>query len=71
MEGLRNYHTKWNKSDRERQISHGITCMWNLKKTDTNELIYKAEIDSQTQKTDFWLPKKKGVGRKGWIRVLD
>ena len=23
--------------------------MWNLKKNDTNELIYKTEIDSQTQ----------------------
>ena len=39
--------------------------MWNLKKIDMNELIYKAEIDSQTQKTNVWLPKKKGVGRKG------
>ena len=26
----------------------GITYMCNLKKKDTNELIYKAEIDSQT-----------------------
>ena len=34
--------------------------MWNLKKNDTNELIYKTEIDSQTQKTNLWLPKGKG-----------
>ena len=34
-----------------------------LKKNDTNELIYKAEIDSQTQKTNLWLPKGKGGGR--------
>ena len=34
--------------------------MWNLK-SDTNELIY--ETDSQTQKTNFWLPKGKGSGR--------
>ena len=33
---------------RERQISYGITYMWNLKKNETNELIYKTEIDSQT-----------------------
>ena len=32
-----------------------ITYMWNLK-YDTNELIYKTETDSQTQRTDFWLP---------------
>ena len=30
------------------------------KKKDTNELIYKTEIDSQTQKTNFGLPKGKG-----------
>ena len=35
------------KSDRERQISYDITYMWDLK-YDTNELIYKTEIDSQT-----------------------
>ena len=33
--------------------------MWNLKKY-TNELIYKTEIDTQTQKTNLWLPKRKG-----------
>ena len=33
--------------------------MWNLK-NDTNELIYKTETDSQTQKTNLWLPKGKG-----------
>ena len=31
----------------QRQISYGITYMWNLK-NDTNELIYKTETDSQT-----------------------
>ena len=36
--------------------------MWNLK-YDTNELIYKAETDSQTQKSNLWLPKGMGVGR--------
>ena len=34
--------------------------MWNLKKNDINELIYKTEIDSQTQKTNLWLPEWKG-----------
>ena len=31
------------------------------KKNYTNELIYKIETDSQTQKTNLWLPKGKGV----------
>ena len=48
-------------SDSERQISYDITYMWNLI-YDTNELIYKTEIDSQTEKTDLWLPKRKGGG---------
>ena len=34
------------KPDKERQISC-ITCKWNLKQ-DTNKLIYKTEVDSQT-----------------------
>ena len=46
MDGPRDYHTKWSKSDRERQI-YDITYMWNLK-YDTNELVYKTEIESQT-----------------------
>ena len=47
MDGPRAYYTKWSKSERERQIPYKITYMWNLK-YDTNELIYKAEIESQT-----------------------
>ena len=37
--------------------------MWNLKKKKKksyNELIYKAETDFQSQKTNLWLPKGKG-----------
>ena len=33
------------------------------KKMDTIELIYKTEIDSQTLKTNLWLPKGKHGGR--------
>ena len=35
--------------------------MWNLK-YDTNELTYKTETDSQTEKTNLWLPKRKKGG---------
>ena len=49
MDGPGDYYTKWSKSDRERQVSYDIAYMWDLKKmNDTNELIYKTEIDSQT-----------------------
>ena len=47
MDGPRDYDTKRSTSDRERQISHDITYMWNLK-YDTNEPIYETETDSQT-----------------------
>ena len=46
MDGPRDYHTKWIKSDRERQ--NDTIYMWNLKKMIQNELIYKTEIDSKT-----------------------
>ena len=39
-----------------------IISMWNLK-NNTNELIYKTETDSQTQKTNLRLPKRKGGER--------
>ena len=45
MDGPRDYHTKWSKSDWERQM-YDMICMWNLK-YDVNELIYKTEIKSQ------------------------
>ena len=31
-DGPRDYHSKWSKSERERQISYNITFMWNLEK---------------------------------------
>ena len=46
IDATRDYHTKWNKSQRERQLPYDITYMWNLK-YGTNEPIYKTETDSQ------------------------
>ena len=46
MNGPRNCHIKYSKSDTVREISYDITYMWNLKKG-INELIYKTEIESQ------------------------
>ena len=45
MDGPRDYHTKWSKSDRS--ISYDISYVCILKKR-YNELTYKIEIDSQT-----------------------
>ena len=44
MDGLREYHTEWSKS--EKKISNGIPYMWILKKkkkNDTNELTKQKE----------------------------
>ena len=40
MDGTRDYHTKWSKSDRERQILYYIPYMWNLQ-NNTSEFIDK------------------------------
>ena len=47
MDGPRNSHTEWSKSERERQILYDITYMWNFLKININELIYQKEIDPQ------------------------
>ena len=47
----------------EKDEYHVISHTWNLK-YDPNELIYKPETDSHTQRTDLWLPR--GGVRDGW-----
>ena len=46
MDGYRECHNEWSKSDSEGEI-HGISYIWNLKRN-TNTLIYKTERDSQS-----------------------
>ena len=55
MNAIRDYHPKWSKPEKERQIQYDITYMWNLK-YGTNELIYKTETDLYAKSTDLWLP---------------
>ena len=43
-------------------VSNNITYMWNLTH-DTKELMYKTETDSETWRTDLWLPRGEGAGR--------
>ena len=44
---------------REKNKYHIILLTSRSFKKDTNELISKIEIDSQIQKTNLWLPKRK------------
>ena len=41
VDGPRDYHTKWSKSGRGRQISYDIAYMWNLIKMIQNNLFVK------------------------------
>ena len=61
MDGPRNYHTKWSKLEREKQIPCDIIYMGKLK-YNTKELIYETESDSQTKRTDLRLPRGRGGG---------
>ena len=58
------------KKEKEGQIPYDITYMWNLK-FGTNEPMYRTETDSQTWRTDLWLPRGQGVGRMGSLRLVD
>ena len=40
VDGPRDCHTEWNKSDKERQISYDTIYMWNLKKNSINKVIH-------------------------------
>ena len=63
MDEVRDYHTK-----SERPISYDTAYMQNLKIKYTNECINKTEIDSQTQKTNLWLPKW-GINKEFGINI--
>ena len=59
MDGPRDYHTRWSKSNKE--MLYDIIYMWNLKKI-ICELIYKIEKDHRHRK-NLSLLKGKGKGR--------
>ena len=66
MDGHRDDHTKWSKSDRERQISYDITYRWSLK-IDTNEQFL---LQNRNRLIDF---KNKFMITKGerWGEVIN
>ena len=48
MNATSNCHTKWSKSEREKQIPYDITYKKSIK-YDTNELIYETETDTDIE----------------------
>ena len=67
MDRPRDYHIKWTKLDKEKY--HVITYMWNLKKINTNELIYK--INRLTDFENRHGYQRGKVGREGILGVWD
>ena len=67
MDVPREYHTKWKKPDRERQISYNITYMWNLKKM--TQINLHQNRNRLTDWENKCIPKGKGSG-EGQIRTL-
>ena len=65
VNGHRDYHTKWSKSDRESK-QHKISLIHRILKCDTNELICRTETGSEALKTNLWLLKGERHGRMDW-----
>ena len=42
------------------------TYMWNLKKNGIDDLIYKAKIKAQMQRTNVWIPRGEWVELGHW-----
>ena len=74
MDGPGDFHTKWSKSDIERQISYDITYTQNLKKENIIQmnLFIKQKQTHQLSKQTYGDQRGKvgGGGREGWIRSL-
>ena len=73
MDGLRNYHTMWGKSEREWWLSYEITNMWNLINNDTKELIHKNRNRLKDFQTKLMVTKKEipegGFNKKVEIKI--
>ena len=51
MDGPRDGHTEWSKSDREGEMSYDIPFMWNLKQNGINELTKQKQTHSLREQT--------------------
>ena len=60
MNGPRDCHTEWNKSDREREISYDIPYMWNLKKEMIQMNLFKKQKQNQDLENEHMVAEAKG-----------
>ena len=71
MDGPRDYHTKRSKSERERQISYGITYMWNLKTMIQMKLFPKQKQTHKLRKQTYGYQRGKHGGGRDKLGVWD
>ena len=65
MDGPRDCHTEWNKSDREREISY-IAYMRDLQRNDTNELVLQNRNRLTDLENELTVTKGQRVGGINW-----
>ena len=70
MDTTRDYHTKWNKSDRERQIPYDTTYTRNLK-YDTDEPMKRKQSHGRREETCGCQGGEVGVGWSGRVSLAD
>ena len=63
MDGTRDCHTDWSKSDWEGEISYAILYIWNLKSNDTYDLTLQNRKRLTDLRSNLWLP-----GRRMGVR---
>ena len=61
MDGPRNYHTKQNKSKRERQTSYDIIYMWSLKKNYKSNYLQNRNRPTDIESKPMVTKREKGV----------
>ena len=73
MDGPGDYHTKWSKSDKERQVSYNITYLWNLKKKKKRykETYLQKRNRLKDTENKLMVTKEERVGKKDKLGVRD
>ena len=70
MDETRDSYTKWSKSERERQIPHGITYFWNLM-CGTKEPFHRKETHGLGEQSVVATGEGEGVGWIGSLGLID
>ena len=58
-------------SQKEKNKYHILTYICGIQKNGTDEPICKAEIETQTQRTNIWTPREEGEGGINWEIGID